>query len=191
MIDKLLKVISKTITPTQQDIDLCTNYFEMITVPKNTIIEEQYMVPNYLYFIINGYMRLFYCDTNGDEQTTYICFENDFITSFLSFIHQKKANENVECVTECTLLRITPINLRKIIDESNSFKTFSLVIFEQAIAANANRANSLATLNAEQRYKKLIENETHILQNLPIQYIASYLGMKPESLSRIRKQIIS
>ena len=49
------------------------------------------------------------------------------------------------------------------------------------------RANDLATLSAEQRYKKLLETQPEILQNAPIQYIASFLGIKPQSLSRIRK----
>jgi CRP-like cAMP-binding protein len=89
------------------------------------------------------------------------------------------------------VLRITNANLKKLIDESENFKKFSLIIFEQAIFSTANRANDLATLNAEQRYKKLIDKQPQLIQNIPIQYIASYLGMKPESLSRIRRQIIS
>jgi CRP/FNR family transcriptional regulator, anaerobic regulatory protein len=77
-----------------------------------------------------------------------------------------------------------------LIDKSENFKKFSLIIFEQAIASGSKRADELATLNAEQRYIKLLEQQPEILQNIPIQYIASYLGIKPQSLSRIRRQII-
>jgi CRP-like cAMP-binding protein len=89
------------------------------------------------------------------------------------------------------VFRITNANLKKLIDESASFQKFSLIIFEQALSSSALRANDLATLNAEQRYKKIITQQPQLIQNIPIQYIASYLGMKPESLSRIRRQIIS
>ena len=81
--------------------------------------------------------------------------------------------------------------LKKLIDESETFKQFSLIIFQQAMASTEMRANDLAILNAEQRYKKFITDKSSILQNVPVQYIASFLGMKPESLSRIRRQIIS
>jgi CRP-like cAMP-binding protein len=97
----------------------------------------------------------------------------------------------VECITDCEILRITNADLKKLIDESDCFKKFSLIIFEQAVSSAVLRANDLATLNAEQRYKKIITQQPQLIHNIPIQYIASYLGMKPESLSRIRRQIIS
>jgi CRP/FNR family transcriptional regulator, anaerobic regulatory protein len=80
--------------------------------------------------------------------------------------------------------------LVELIDKNQNFKQFSLVIFEHAISNNQIRANDFATLTAELRYKKLIEQQPEIIQNVPIQYIASYLGKKPQSLSRIRKQLI-
>ena len=136
-------------------------------------------------------MRLFYYDENGDEIITNLSTEGSFMASFLSFINGLAAKENVECITDCELLRIVKPNLKKMIDESENFKQFSLIIFQQAIALAEIRANDLATLNAEQRYRKFIANQSSILQNVPVQYIASFLGMKPESLSRIRRQIIS
>jgi CRP/FNR family transcriptional regulator, anaerobic regulatory protein len=189
MLNELLKVISNTVMPNAADVALCRKYFERMTVQKNTILEEQNQVPQYLYFVASGYMRLFYYDENGDEITSHITTENNFIASFLSLIHQKKAKENVESITECEIIRILRTDLIKLIDESEPFKKFSLVIFEQAIASTEIRANDLATLNAEQRYKKIINNYPSILQHVPIQYIASFLGIKPESLSRIRKQL--
>jgi CRP/FNR family transcriptional regulator, anaerobic regulatory protein len=146
-------------------------------------------VPKYLYFLASGYMRLFYYNNDGDEITTYLSVENSFIASFLSLIHQKPAKENVECVTDCEIIRILRTDLLQLIDESDNFKKFSLTIFEHAIASTEMRANDLATLNAEQRYKKIISQYPNILQHVPIQYIASFLGIKPESLSRIRKQL--
>lgn len=186
---KLIEVISKKVNLTKEDISLCTEYFEPISYSKNLIVEEQDKIPEYLYFIASGFMRLFYYDDNGDEVTTQLNYAMDFTASYLRFIHGIKSKENIECITDCELLRISKQNLKTLIDKSENFKLFSLKIFEQAISVAEKRANDLATLKAELRYKKLMEENPTIIQNVPIQYIASYLGMKPESLSRIRRQL--
>jgi CRP/FNR family transcriptional regulator, anaerobic regulatory protein len=191
MLDNLIRIMSKDVVLSKSDIDLCSTYFEPFVGSKNTILEEEGKLPQYLYFVRSGFIRLFYTDDNGDEVTTHFSAPDGFVASFLSFINLQKAKENVACVTECQLLRIARPNLQTLIDKSEKFKQFSLIIFQNAIAATEIRANDLATLNAEQRYKKFIEDQPLLLQNMPIQYIASYLGMKPESLSRIRRQMIN
>ena len=190
MFDSLFQEISKTIHLDSNDKTLCRQFFEAVSVNRNTIIEDQEKIPTFLYFISIGFMRLFYYDENGDEVTTYLSSPNGFIASFLSLINQKPATENVECITDCQLLKISRQNLISLIDKSESFKKFSLVIFEKVMALSQIRANDLATLTAELRYKKMIAEQPHLLQNIPIQYIASFLGIKPQSLSRIRRQII-
>lgn len=190
MTNNFLNLFDSYIKLTESDIDFCKQYFELKSLTKNNIAEEENKVPKCLYFITKGFMRLFYCDGNGDEVTTLIASPNRFITSFLNFIHEKKSNENLECITDCEFYRIERNKLLELIDKSENFKKFSLVIFEQAIATTQIRANDFATLTADLRYKKLIEQQPEIIQNVPIQYIASYLGIKPQSLSRIRKQMI-
>lgn len=190
MLENLYAAIAKTTLLNKEDKELCIDFFEPIIVKRNTTIEVEKKMPLHLYFINEGYLRLFYYDDNGDEITTMIASPKQFATAFLPFIHQNQSTENLECVTDCQLLRIKRDRLKELIDKSESFKAFSLIIFQEAMAASQHRANDLATLSAELRYKKLIENQPGILQNVPIQYIASYLGIKPQSLSRIRKQII-
>jgi CRP/FNR family transcriptional regulator, anaerobic regulatory protein len=191
MQQKLIEAISKKIILTEEDKQLCASYFELVTSAKNTVLEQQDKIPRYLYFVSAGFMRLFYADDNGAEATTYFGTPGDFIASFLSFINGAKAKESVACITDCEILRILKTDLTELISKSDNFKQFSLIIFEQAIGAAEKRANDLATLNAGQRYRKLMEQQPEILQHIPIQYIASFLGIKPESLSRIRRQIIS
>lgn len=177
MHNKLIDTLSKTVSLKDVEIKLCKTYFTHLSISKNTIIEEADKIPQYLYFIVTGFMRLFYYDENGDEVTSHIGSATHFFASFLSFINQRKAKENVECITDCELLRITRTDLVILIDSNENFKKFSLIIFEQAIASTEIRANDLATLSAEQRYKKLMNTQPNILQNIPIQYIASYLGI--------------
>jgi CRP/FNR family transcriptional regulator, anaerobic regulatory protein len=190
MTDNFLNLFNSYVQLTESDKEFCKQYFELKSLAKNSIVEEENKIPKHLYFITAGFMRLFYYDDNGDEITTLIASPNRFITSFLNFIHEKKSIENLECITDCEFYRIERSKLIELIDKNENFKQFSLVIFEQAIATTQIRANDFATLTAELRYKKLIDLQPEIIQNVPIQYIASYLGIKPQSLSRIRKQML-
>ncbi|WP_159475086.1 Crp/Fnr family transcriptional regulator [Dyadobacter sp. 3J3] len=191
MIHKLAAVISRKIGLPEGEEVLLEEYFEPMSLSRNTVVEAQGKVPQHLYFICSGFMRLFYIDDLGNDVTTNITGPDRFITQFLNFIHERKARENVVCITDCDVLKITKANLAALIDRSENFKKFSLIIFEEAIGASEMRANDLATMTAEQRYKKLFQDHASILQHVPIQYIASFLGMKPESLSRIRRQMIN
>lgn len=190
MHENLLKIIRQKINISDKDVELCTEYFQPVIFPKNRIIEDEGKIPQYLYFVVSGYMRLFHYNDNGDEITSHINCPPGFITSYFNFINQTKASENVECITDCELLRITKNNLDLITSQSNAFKDFSIWVFQQSIAYNENRSKELATLTAEQRYQKLIDNYPQIIHNVPLQYIASFLGMNAKSLSRIRRQMI-
>lgn len=190
MHDPLLNLISQKVTLSDNDEELCKKYFEPVLFSKNQIIEHEGKVPKYLYFVVSGFMRLFYYNNLGDEVTTHINCPPGFLTSYTNFINQTKSIDNVECITECELLRIAKIDLDFLIQNSLAFKDFSIWVFQQSITYNENRSKDLAALTAEQRYKKLIDNYPEIVHNVPLQYIASFLGMNPKSLSRIRKQLI-
>jgi len=191
MHEHLINLILKKIKLTGRDTELCKQYFEAVLFPKNRIIEEEGKIPRYLYFVVSGFMRLFHYNEQGDEITTHINCPPGFITSYSNFVNQEKSAENLECITECELLRITKKDVDLLTQESTALKDFSISVFQQSIVYNENRSKELATLTAEQRYKKLIENFPSIIHNVPVQYIASFLGIKPESLSRIRRQMIN
>jgi len=187
----LLNIISQKVSLTEADIDLCKARFEPVLLPKNRIVEQSGYIPQYLYFVVKGFMRIFHYNESGDEVTTHINCPPGFLTSYFHFINQTKSDESVECITECELLRITKPNLDWLTSQSAAFKDFSIQIFQQSITYNETRSRELATLTAEQRYKKLIEHYPGVIHHVPVQYIASFLGMKPESLSRIRKRMLS
>lgn len=186
----LLKLISQNTTLSDNDKVLCEKYFEPVLYPKNRVIEEENKIPKYLYFVMSGFVRLFYYNDKGDEVTTHINCPPGFITSYFNFINQTRSNENLECITECQLLRITKSDLDLLTQQSSAFKDFSILVFQQSLAYNEIRSQELATLTAEQRYQKLVKNYPEILHNVPLQYIASFLGMNAKSLSRIRREII-
>lgn len=186
---QLLHAIQQKVPLDAHAVALCQRYFTPVSGSKNILLEVAGKVAEHLYFINSGYARLFMVDEGGDALTSYIGGPNTFFTSFLSFVQQQPASDNAVCATDCELLRITRANLWTLIQESETFKQFSLLIFEQAMASTADRAHDLATRSAEQRYHKLLAEHPGILQHVAVQDIASYLGIKPESLSRIRRQL--
>lgn len=190
MHDKLLTLIQATAPISAEEILAVEKTFEPVLLPKNRIIEEAGTVPKYLYFVISGFVRLFYYDEQGNDVTSHINCPPGFITSYFSFVQQTKATDNVECVTECALLRVSKAGLDGLLQQSEHFKNFSIAIFQESLAYNEKRANELATLSAEQRYRHLLAKSPEILHHVPLQYVASFLGIKPESLSRIRRNFM-
>ncbi|MEY8759034.1 Crp/Fnr family transcriptional regulator [Chryseobacterium tongliaoense] len=190
MHDQLIQLISKNVKLSDLERDLYIQYFEPVLYPKNRLIEEEGKIPQYLYFVVSGFVRLFHYNDKGDEVTTHINCPPGFITSYSHFADQSQSDENLECITGCELLRITKNDLDLLTQQSPAFKDFSFLVFQQSLSYNEKRAKELATLTAEQRYLKLMEEHPELLHNVPMQYIASFLGMNPKSLSRIRKNII-
>ncbi|MPS63422.1 Crp/Fnr family transcriptional regulator [Chryseobacterium sp.] len=189
MHNQLIQLISERTQLSDVERELCIQYFEPVLYPKNRVIEEEGKIPQYLYFVVSGFVRLFHYNYKGDEVTTHINCPPGFITSYSNFTNQIRSDENLECITECELLRITKTDLDLLTQKSPAFKDFSFLVFQKSLSYNEKRAKELATLTAEKRYLKLMTEHPELLHNVPMQYIASFLGMNPKSLSRIRKQI--
>lgn len=191
MHEQLIKDISIKHKIQASDIELCKTLFQPVLMPKNRILEEEGKIPQHLYYIVSGFMRLFYYNDNGDEVTTHINCPHGFFTSFSEFTNQTKASANVETITECQLLRISKQDYETLMSKSLFWKDYGMYVLQESVIYNEERSKDLATLSAEQRYLKLMKSHPDILQNVPLQYIASFLGIKPESLSRIRRNLIN
>ena len=87
--DKLFQEISKKVVLNEADKAFCNEIFEETRFARNSILDEQDKKPQYLYFVIAGFMRMFYYDDNGDKVTTYLTSPNGFIASFLNFINER------------------------------------------------------------------------------------------------------
>jgi CRP-like cAMP-binding protein len=174
----------------QPDEGFVTSLFRPLSCEKNTILEKEGKVPEFLYFINSGFVRVFYWE-DGKQITTHINCPPGFITSFNSFTSATPAPDNVECVTDCELLKITKDDLEWLYQRSTQWALFGKIIYEKSLAYNETRTKEMIGLSAEQRYLKLLAHQPEIIQQVPLQYISSYLGIEPQSLSRIRKKISS
>jgi CRP/FNR family transcriptional regulator, anaerobic regulatory protein len=188
MLPALLAALARFGPVHATDETACRHYFKPLALRKNTVLEAAGQVPRHLYFINTGYLRLYYPLENGNEATTCIGSPGNFLTPFLSFVHERPALESLATVSASEVLRITRPELHSLIDTSAAFRAFSILIFEQAISVAEQRAYGLATRTATERYAHLLATRPEVLRHVPVHHIASYLGITPESLSRIRRQ---
>lgn len=188
--DKLISLIHTFNIVTDNDIELIIKAFTLVNVEKNALLLKESQVPKYLYFINSGYLRLYHY-ADGEEITTHINCPPGFITSFNNFIHATPSDSYLQCVTTCELLCIKQEDLISLYSKDKKWAEFGNAIYQKSLTYNEQRMKDMLTLSAEDRYQKLLSEYPDIIQNVPLQYIASFLGIRPESLSRIRRKIIS
>ncbi|MDX1903957.1 MAG: Crp/Fnr family transcriptional regulator [Thermonemataceae bacterium] len=142
----------------------------------------------HLAYIAQGIFQYFY-NKGGEEITSYIAMEGGFLASLASFMSQTPASENIRALTPAKLWMISKKNLDQLITQSEEFKSFYIQILEQQIVCIDKSRLDFIMLNAEERYEKMLCENVTLLQQVPLQLLASMLGVTPRHLSRIRNQI--
>jgi CRP-like cAMP-binding protein len=155
---------------------------------KGEILVNEGKIAKHLYFVLSGYARVFHFE-KGIEITNHLASENLFITAYNSFTTKSPAEETVQAISDCALLRISKENLDLLYKQSHNMALFGILMSDRYLVFNNQRAKDLITLTAKEKYLKLLYEEPHILQNVPLQYISSYIGIEPQTLSRIRREI--
>ena len=173
---------------TGEDLEKILNAFELQTFKKNDFIVEEGKTSRYMGFIETG-MFQYYVIQDGEERTNYVSIENTFFASVLSFISETPSLENVKALVDGSISMISKTNLKMLLNEIPAFKDFYIGLLEVSLCGIDASRYDLIVLTAEQRYEKMLINEPHLLQQIPLQHLASMLGVTPRHLSRIRSKI--
>jgi CRP/FNR family transcriptional regulator, anaerobic regulatory protein len=155
---------------------------------KNDFVVEYGKTSKHIGFVKTG-MFQYYVLKDGEEKTSYVNIETTWFASLISFISEKPAEENIRALTEGAIYMISKTNLKRIINEVPGFKDFYIQLLESSICGIDTDRHDLIVLTAEQRYEKMLKTEPQLLQQIPLQYLASMLSVTPRHLSRIRKAI--
>jgi CRP-like cAMP-binding protein len=143
---------------------------------------------NYLSFIEKGIVRK--CiPQEFDDLTFEFGFANNFVTAYEYFLTQEPSTYQIETITDTVLWSMSFNDLQTIYTETNIGNTIGRLASEDLFIKKAKRELSLLTQSAENRYLNLFTEQPHILQLIPLKYIASYIGITPQALSRVRKRI--
>lgn len=139
-------------------------------------------------FINSGLLRLFYL-RDGKEISTGFMVENEYISSYGSFLTQTPSAENIDASEDCELINLSYDSIQEIYQSSPVFERFGRKIAEQLFIMVSSQTTRLLTLGPEERYQSVIQYQPWIIQRVPQYMIASLIGITPEHLSRLRKKM--
>lgn len=164
------------------------SHFKPITVSKSDLFLREGKVSNNYLFLEEGIMRAFTHDTNGEEITTAFFSSGDFVIEVASFFQRIPTAENIQAITDCKGWIITFEQIQMLFHSMPEFREFGRAALVKNFVSFKSRSLSLINETAEKRYYDFVKARPELIKNVPLKYIASYLGVTDSSLSRIRRQ---
>ncbi len=171
-----------------EELDYYQQKIEYREIPKKGIILNEGEVENYIYFVVEGVVRVFF---QGEKRE--ICvdfgFPNQLVCSFISFQTRRASALTIQAITPVKYLQIHRDDVEAFHAVSKNSERMGRLAVEILYANKLKREMSLLSLSAEENYLLMLRRHPEIAQNVPVKDLATYLGIHPESLSRIRKKI--
>ncbi len=181
--------ITKIIPLSDKDKEILSNLIVHKKLRKRQYFLQEGNVSYHSAWVIKGCLRTYSVNENGLEQTMQIAVEGWWSTDMYSFLTGEPSIYNIEAIEDTEILVLDKIGREKIFESIPAFERLMRLLIEKNMVANQQRMNDFMSKNAEERYLKFTKSYPHILQRVPLHIIASYLGITPETLSRIRKQL--
>ncbi len=189
MKNQILASIKSLVPLNQKEEKAFADILEIKNFNKKEFLLQEGQVCNKISFINYGCMRAFY-NIEGVENTAQFFFGDSWYTDYASFLTGEPSFENLQALQKCEVVQLKKADLYKLYDVFPVFDRVGRVMAENAFISVLKRSQMLTNEEPEIRYMNLLEQRPELVQQIPQHYIASYLGIKPETLSRIRKRII-
>ncbi|MEQ9425727.1 MAG: Crp/Fnr family transcriptional regulator [Cyclobacteriaceae bacterium] len=187
--DKLLDNIGRYVNLSEVETEKLLSIVQETRVKRRQFIDQPGYTSLYRNYVLRGAFRSFFIDNNGKEHTVQIAVEDWFVSDFYSYITQTPATLYVEALEDSIILQMRYEDIEPLCREIHNLSEYFRVTTERAFAFSRKRALSNLSKSAEERYLELIERYPNIALRVPQKIIASYLGMSPEFLSKIRKNL--
>lgn len=173
--------------PLSTDIsDFLKKHTYSLFVKKKKLLLKSGLVCKHLYFIRKGAIRGF-VRQGAKEVTTWITVENEIVTSIAGLNVQQPSREYIQCIEDCELIVLSMADLKMLYEKFPEFNIIGRKLLQQYYMDAENRAFISRVSKADQRYQHFLEAQPHLANRIPLSYIASYLGITPETLSIVRK----
>lgn len=189
MFDKLLKLLEFYTEVDENELEYMKNNIPVKSYKKKEIIFSEGAVSDTIYFVLEGCVRLFY-NVDGDEKTAFFYTEGKFICAGESYTFNVPAIENFQALEDTVLMLFDKDSINELLKIYPKFEIIARVAVEDELITCQQIIASFVTKSPEERYLELIHKNTQLFQRVPQQYIASFLGLSPESLSRIKKRVV-
>lgn len=190
MKNKFVDYFSRISPLSKDEAEAIENSMQTRKFMKGDFLLKEGQYSNKTYFILEGCVREFIL-INGEEKTTNFYTEEQWALSLNSFTPQNAAEHNWICMEDTLVVVGDEQQGQELFKRFPRFETISRAIIEAAFAEQKEALTSYYTDSPEQRYQKLLKSRPKLIQRIPQYHLASYIGVKPESLSRIRKRMSS
>lgn len=174
----------------QKELDAMLHVVEFIQLKRNEIFIHEGEIADKIAFTNRGYLRVYY-HHNGEEITRDITPLHSFATALPSFVSEKPSFEIISAITDCELIIIKKADLENLYQSFPKWERLGRRIIEEMFVESQRRIYSFITETAETRYNRLLRQYPDMIRQVPLKYIADFLGIKLQSLSRLRKNIKS
>jgi CRP-like cAMP-binding protein len=190
-INLLRQVMYSATAMNAEEFDLSIPHWQLRHYKKGEFYNEYKNVCKHLGFIINGVFRIYRVnDQTGEEKNMLFFTDQQFVTSFTSFLTQTECNYYTEAMSDALILYIHIDQLNLLYRKSHQWERFGRLIAETAYHSVMHNTEGFLFKTPEDRYLDMLEKHPHIFSSVPLYHIASYLGIQGPSLSRIRKRIV-
>ena len=176
-------------TMTHDELDMLEEILIPMKFPKGARILDEGQVCRNIYWIVKGLVRQFYFK-NNKELTEYMATENTICMSIESLFHETPSRQIIQALEPTVLFAIPMHELEAAAIKSVNIQMLYRKILEESLIISQQRADMLRFESAQDRYQKLVKNAPQLVLRAPLVYIASYLQMTPETLSRVRTAVL-
>ena len=172
----------------ENEINLIIESFSFIQLKKNSYFVEEGKVCNHFCFVESGILQ-HAITVSGEEKTSYLALKNSVTSSLNSFLNKVPSRKSIKALSDCELWIVDLETFQNLVKNNKAFHHFYFNLIERQICLIDDYRIDLLTLTPEERYKKLLVNEPKLLQEVPLHYLASFLGISTRHMSRIRKNV--
>lgn len=186
MYDSLQHMLARLAPFTTQELENALHFFEHRSLTKNEFFNKAGRISDRLGFVNRGLLRSFYI-LKGKETTTFFQLPGSIAVDLKSFVKKTPSIENIQAVSDSELMVIKRDDLYALYNESWKWQQVGRVLVEQAYFDMEERSISLQIESAQDLYEQFLAEFPEVIRKVPLHQIASFLGISPETLSRIRK----
>ncbi|WP_245770864.1 Crp/Fnr family transcriptional regulator [Mucilaginibacter polytrichastri] len=190
MIKSLLNSIQSVITLSPAEIDIVTSLFKEKTYKKGDFFLEEGRICKHVGFVAKGLMR-FYINQDGEENIYDFSQENEFVCNYESFLPQIPSSKNIQALEDSIVFVISHADLQLFYANVEGGERFGRVAIESVFVKLLQDISALYAETPELRYERFLKYHADLQQRISQYHIASFVGVKPQSLSRIRKRIFT
>jgi CRP/FNR family transcriptional regulator, anaerobic regulatory protein len=188
MLAPLIQILSEVKPISEVLEEALINEFEIHKKEKNEVLLAEGNICKNLWFLVNGLLRSYH-NIGDKEITSRIMFTNHIVIAPGSFFTQTPATESIQALTDCEVATMSFTSLQKIYEFFPEFNLHTRIITEQYFYKTEQRLYMLRKHDAAAKYAYFLENYETYLKNIPQKYIASFLNIAPETLSRVRNKL--